>query len=285
MRIAISFDYDSPTGYRQSFNNQHASPTADMEGTDALLEVLRRHQVLATFGVVGMAGTPGVPPEHCPQQVRAIRQEGHEVASHSMHHRYIPSMSGEELLSDAKQSREVLEACCGGSVVGFIPPFNRPMQFPLRGALSLSELFGLHGRGHGRQTIGSMLASLRQAGFTWCRVSYSNKFAVTLRYLGIVGNGQPSQPFVYREMVAIPLNEVGFGKTARRLVDRLAGTDLSLTLYAHPNQAFASNDENFKVLDEFLGLLAEQRRNGEVEFCTMRQLAEHTMVRLQSSAA
>src|ERR1700677_3812525 len=100
MRVSISFDYDSPAGYRESFHLQDCSPTADLDGTDALLKALAKHDVRTNFGGVGKVALPGEAPDHCPDQIRAIRAAGHEVASHSMYHRFIPPMSDRELLDD-----------------------------------------------------------------------------------------------------------------------------------------------------------------------------------------
>jgi hypothetical protein len=45
MRVAISFNYDSPVGYRESFGKTHYNPAADQKGTEALLQVLAAHDV------------------------------------------------------------------------------------------------------------------------------------------------------------------------------------------------------------------------------------------------
>ena len=109
MKLAISFDYDSPEGYRNSFGMQGWPADADQQGTDVLLRVLKERAALATFGVVGRVALDGIPPEHCPEQVRRIHHDGHEVASHSMFHRFLPPLRRNELLEDAATSRKVLE--------------------------------------------------------------------------------------------------------------------------------------------------------------------------------
>src|ERR1043166_4461834 len=190
MRLAISFDYDSPEGYRNSFGLRDCPLDADQRGTDALLRVLREHGAVATFGVVGRAALAGESPEHCPDQIRRIHEEGHEVASHSMYHRFLPPMRREELLDDVMAGRRVLEACIGAPVRGFIPPFNRPMHFPRRRAFSFSEMLGLHGRGRGRTNLGGMLKALAQAGYGWSRVSFEDKLAGLLRG----GGGRGGRP-------------------------------------------------------------------------------------------
>src|SRR5579862_4625272 len=140
MRVAISFDYDSPAGYRESFSHASLSSTADVEGTHALLEVLSEHDVKATFAIVGTVALDGPFPAHCPEQVKTIHALGHEVAAHSMHHRFIPPMRREELLADVRACKEALEVCIEQGIRGFVPPFNRPSHFPQMGAFSFSEL-------------------------------------------------------------------------------------------------------------------------------------------------
>src|SRR3954452_4765271 len=85
MRVAISFDYDSPVGYRESFGKTHYDTASDLKGTDALLKVLAAHDVKTTFAVVVKVAVPGDQPDHCPDQIRAIVARGHDIASHSMH--------------------------------------------------------------------------------------------------------------------------------------------------------------------------------------------------------
>ena len=182
--IAISFDYDSPAGYRESFHMRDFPANADYEGTNILLKVLQDHDVKVTFGIVGQAALPGEKWNHCQEQIRAIRQVGHEIASHSMTHRYLPAMRGPELLEEVAASKRALEECIGSSVQGFIPPFNRPSHFPERGAFSLSEVLGLGGRGRGRQSVGTMLEALSTAGFGWSRVSFESKYYQLGRRLG-----------------------------------------------------------------------------------------------------
>ncbi len=272
LRIAISFDYDSPAGYRESFHQRDFPPDADYRGVALLLPVLAEHGVKATFGIVGHAALPGDPPEHCQEQIRAIHAAGHEVASHSMTHRFIPPMRDAELLAELTSGKRALEACLGVGVRGFIPPFNRPMHFPARGAFSLAELLGRHGRGRGRQSVGSLLRALRVVGFGWSRVSFESKLYQAGRWLGLSGKRRPLQPFAYAGMVAIPLQADGFGEGSRVLVRRWLKQDSVLTLYAHPNQASAPNGQNARELDRLLTEFHRERADGLIEFNTMGEI-------------
>jgi peptidoglycan/xylan/chitin deacetylase (PgdA/CDA1 family) len=276
MRLAISFDYDSPEGYRNSFGMQGWRSDADQEGTDLLLRVLKDHGASATFGVVGRVALEGEPPEHCPEQVCRIHESGHEVASHSMFHRFLPPMRRSELLEDAATSRKVLEHRIDAPVRGFIPPFNRPMHFPQRRAFSVSEVFGLHGRGRARQSLGSMLRVLAQAGYGWSRVSYEDKLDTLLRRAGLRKSATPPQPFVFDNMVAIPLHSTGFGEASTALVRQYLTTELTIAIYGHPNQALEPNDQSAANLARFLDTFEKERAAGRLELHTMAQIEGFT---------
>jgi peptidoglycan/xylan/chitin deacetylase (PgdA/CDA1 family) len=275
--IAISFDYDSPAGYRQSFRAQKTPPDADLAGTEAILKVLRTYNVRATFAVVGAAALDGEPPEHCQDQIRQMDAEGHEVASHSMFHRFIPPMTNSDLLEDLEASRLALERCIASPIRGFVPPFNRPMHFPRKGAPSISEIVGAHGRGRGRQSIASMLTQCRRAGYQWARVSYANKALYLAQRLGVLRDCRPSQPFLMSDIVALPLHITGFGEAARRSVRRWGNDDVHLTLYAHPSRALFDEDQGVVALAGLLGEMNAGPLRKHVRFCTMGQMAQRVL--------
>jgi peptidoglycan/xylan/chitin deacetylase (PgdA/CDA1 family) len=276
MKLAISFDYDSPEGYRNSFGMQGWRSDADQEGTDVLLRVLKDHRAPATFGVVGRVALEGQPPEHCPEQVCRIHADGHEVASHSMFHRFLPPMRRNELLEDASTSRKVLECRIDAPVRGFIPPFNRPMHFPQRRAFSVSEVFGLHGRGRARQSLGSMLRVLAQAGYGWSRVSFEDKLDSLLRRAGFRRDATPPQPFLFDNIVAIPLHSTGFGEASTALVRQYLRTDLTIAIYGHPNQALEANDQSAEKLGQFLDTFDRERAEGLLQLHTMAEIEGFT---------
>ncbi len=290
MKVAISFDYDSPAGYRESFSHASLSPTADVEGTQALLEVLAKHDVKTTFAIVGNVALEGPYPAHCPGQVKAIHAAGHEVAAHSMYHRFIPPMRRDELSAMVEASKEALEVCIGQEIRGFVPPFNRPSHFPQMGAFSFSEVVGLHGRGRGRQSVASLLEALQGAGYGWCRVSFKNSLHNLTERLGLRSEGAPLQPFLYRGVVAVPLNKTGFGPSAVSLMRRYMHTDLVVTLCGHPFQALddtrIENSEHVNRLAELLETFKPERADGTLTFCTIGDVvaAFHTATATERTA-
>lgn len=271
MRIAISFDYDSAAGLRMSFNHRYIPPDADIRGTDLLLDVLAKHNVSATFAVVGNAARGGNPPEHSPGQIRRIHSCGHEIASHSMWHRYLPSLSDEQLFVELAESKATLEECIGQPVTGFIPPFNRPMQFLSKGSFSFSEGFGMMGRGRARQSIPSLARALTIAGYRWCRVSFENKLAFLTRQPALRPLGH--QPFLHDSLVLLPIHVSGYDDKAREMIRRCleAGVE-NLTLYSHPNTAIFPGRESAEALDGLLETFRSEVSYGKIQFCTMKDL-------------
>jgi polysaccharide deacetylase family protein (PEP-CTERM system associated) len=83
---------------------------------ERILSLLERHQVRATFFVLGWIG------EHRPSVVRRIAAHGHEIACHGYDHRLISGMTPEEFREQLSRSIEVLERLSGKRVVGFRAP-------------------------------------------------------------------------------------------------------------------------------------------------------------------
>jgi polysaccharide deacetylase family protein (PEP-CTERM system associated) len=84
--------------------------------THGILEQLADAGAKATFFVVGSLA------ETHPALVRAIHDEGHEVASHSWEHRRVHHFDRASFREDLLHSKEALEDVTGTAVVGFRAP-------------------------------------------------------------------------------------------------------------------------------------------------------------------
>ncbi len=84
--------------------------------TAKYLDFFRRHKVRATFFVVGEVAAL------YPDLVRRIADEGHEVASHSMHHVPLDRMTPQEFAADTERSLDALRAAGVASVAGYRAP-------------------------------------------------------------------------------------------------------------------------------------------------------------------
>jgi polysaccharide deacetylase family protein (PEP-CTERM system associated) len=84
--------------------------------TRVLLDLLSRHNVEATFFVLGWIA------ERFPDLVREVESRGHEIASHGYSHRLLTSLTPEEFGADLRRSLDVLAGCCKQPVLGFRAP-------------------------------------------------------------------------------------------------------------------------------------------------------------------
>lgn len=84
--------------------------------TEAILRVLERKQVRATFFVLGWIA------ERYPDLVREIWSAGHEIGSHSHWHRTVYTLSRAEFRRDTLQSVHAIHSACGIRPRGYRAP-------------------------------------------------------------------------------------------------------------------------------------------------------------------
>ena len=139
--VVCFYDYDTQWGDRRSrsFGGPKSWGHRDFENTEQLLALHARYEVPACFAVVGAAALPGTRPYHDPQQIRRIHAAGHEIASHSFRHEWLPGLDRDALRETLRRSKDALEQCIGAPVTSFVPPFNQPFDYPAALAWSLSE--------------------------------------------------------------------------------------------------------------------------------------------------
>jgi polysaccharide deacetylase family protein (PEP-CTERM system associated) len=121
MNNALSFDVED---WFQVENLKSAIPRESWDGcelrveanTNRILRMLRDSGVRATFFILGWVA------ERCPDLVRAIAQEGHEVASHGYGHGLVYDMSVESFREDLLRSKRILEDIIRKPVIGYRAP-------------------------------------------------------------------------------------------------------------------------------------------------------------------
>lgn len=88
----------------------------DPTSTPRVLDVLQRHQAVATFFVLSNAA------ERHPEIVRRIVDEGHELALHGSDHRPLLTLTTKEAIASVRASRDVIEQLAGRRVNLYRPP-------------------------------------------------------------------------------------------------------------------------------------------------------------------
>ncbi len=115
--ILLSFDieeFDMPFEYGKeiSFDKQIS---ISIEGTTAILDLLDKHQIKATFFSTATFAI------NAPKIIERIVQGGHEIASHNFYH-------SDFEIKHLKESKEKLEELTGTEVVGFRMPRMYPVD-------------------------------------------------------------------------------------------------------------------------------------------------------------
>ncbi|OUR63176.1 polysaccharide deacetylase [Colwellia sp. 39_35_sub15_T18] len=84
--------------------------------TYRLLELFEQHQVKSTFFTLGWVA------ERCPQLIKAIVSQGHELASHGYSHQRATLMNTEQFRQDVSKSKQILEDAAGQAIIGYRAP-------------------------------------------------------------------------------------------------------------------------------------------------------------------
>ncbi len=136
--LSVVWDFDSAVGQVNSTFPYHFRPAPldeELAAVADLRAVTARLGIAMTFATVGLAAEDVAQPFGAGDELRSLHGAGHEVASHSWRHEWLPHLTTQQLRRSLLRSKLALERCIGapGAVVGFVPPFNRPMTWLARG--------------------------------------------------------------------------------------------------------------------------------------------------------
>lgn len=139
----FTFDNDDEFGMIDAFGSERMFYVSQgyydtNEGTARVLRILKRHQVRATFCMVGRTA------EKRQDIVKMIREDGHEVAAHSWDHRPYYKMEYEEEREDIQKTLDIVERMVGTRPVGHRSPDWNPSKSTVK---ILHELGGFIWRG------------------------------------------------------------------------------------------------------------------------------------------
>ena len=86
------------------------------DNTHRLIDLFNHRGIKATFFTLGWVA------EHCPDVVKRIVDEGHELGSHGANHRRLNTMEPEQVMHDIRVSKDKLEQVSGQAVMGYRAP-------------------------------------------------------------------------------------------------------------------------------------------------------------------
>lgn len=86
------------------------------DNTHRLIDLFNENNVKATFFTLGWVA------KHCPDVIKRIVDEGHELASHGTNHRRNTMMTESEVRQDIIESKDILEQTSGQPIIGYRAP-------------------------------------------------------------------------------------------------------------------------------------------------------------------
>ena len=97
-------------------NDWDKMPLRVEHNTHRLLELFEKHNTKSTFFVLGWVA------RRCPELIKAIVEQGHELASHGFAHQRAIGMTPEQFKADVVQSKHILEDISGKEILGYRAP-------------------------------------------------------------------------------------------------------------------------------------------------------------------
>ena len=94
-------------------NSWETTPLRVEQNVERILQLFDDHNVKATFFTLGWVA------ERCPDMVRRIVTEGHELASHGWEHVRVVNQTPEQFREDAGKTKTYLEDLSGSAVNGY----------------------------------------------------------------------------------------------------------------------------------------------------------------------
>jgi hypothetical protein len=227
----------------------------ELDNVRYALDVLDDFKVKTTFAVTGFSAEEGVYPYVFPELINEIHKRGHEIASHSWRHEWIPIFTRKQISKSLLRSREILEKAISGSqpVVGFVPPHNRPMSWISRGAFSLGDrgIFPFFKMGDTQ----SLISLLNESGYKWMRISHHP----ILSKLGLIKNHMAGRLISENGILILENHYLGFDSTILNHV--LQSDEETFTISAHPLMLdYDNKSENKENFEAFLKGIQESNQ-------------------------
>lgn len=271
-KIFFFWDYDTQWGADRSRTAGGTKNWGPLEfpNTDRLLELHARYSIPACFAVVGSAALSGTRPYHDPAQIRRIHASGHEIASHSHRHEWLPGLAESALRETLQSSKDALEQCIGERVISFVPPFNQPFDYAAGWSFSLAER---REAGRDRTDLSRLCRALGETGYKFCRVAYQPLHQKLFER--VTGRDFPRSAELERieNVSCLPLNtKGGFATGSVRQLVRCAKRAENVVVYGHPHSICSGNAQDEKWLVPFFERVRDLVDLGMIEPMLPRDL-------------
>lgn len=274
--LLFFWDYDTQWGADRSRTGGGAKTWGHLEfpATDRLIDLHAEYALPACFAVVGAAALPGEHPYHDPAQIRRLHAAGHEIASHSFQHEWLPALNRQALLATLKNSKDALEQCIGAEVASFVPPFDMPMDYPAKLSINLTERREVK---QNRTNLPDLCMALHETGYRFTRVKYQ-PFYKTLaeKILKKRWVNQPAQVEKIAGVTCIRnIAPPGFAAPALEILEKVAPQEGYIIIYGHPHHLPTDKAEGEGYLIPLLNRVRELREQGILKVSLPRDVLRY----------
>jgi len=283
--LLFFWDYDTHWGADRSRSPGGPKQWGQLEfeNTETLLELHAEHNIPACFAVVGAAALPGSRPYHDPDQIRRIHAAGHEVASHSHRHEWLPGLDRRELLATLQMSKDSLEQCIGADVVSFVPPYNQPFDYAAKWAFSVSERYQVRGE---RTDLKVLCETLWESGYRFCRVAYK---PLPVQIAERITGRMFERPASFENIAGVQCIRLntpgGFHGPTRTMLNRCVKNGATVVIYGHPHSIRMHGPQHVSHLTTLLSEIRGYRERGELEVKTPSSVVKELTGTASSLAA
>lgn len=260
-KILLIWDFDGPIGQINSsypYNYHHENLEEEINNVKWVLQILKEKKIKTCFAITGFSAEKGVYPFNFPEFINEIASQGHEIASHSWRHEWVPIFKRDQISKSLKRSKMVLERAINSenTVVGFVPPHNRPMTWLRRGAFSIGDrgVFPFFKLGDNEKLINL----LKETDYRWIRVSYNSFFSK----IGLVKKNLTGRIIKHKGVLVLENHYTGFDK---KVLNHILSTNYNTyTVSAHPYMlSLEGKDESKENFLNFLDTLLSSNQNIE----------------------
>ena len=259
-KLFIIWDFDAAIGQINStypYNYHEELIYKEISNVEGILKKAKKYDIQMIFAITGFSAEAGVFPFHIQELIRNIHQDGHEIASHSWKHEWLPFLEKKQLTKTLHRSKLALEKCIGHEniVNGFVPPFSRPMSWLKKGAISfgdraLGPFFKVN-------DMGKIIKEVSINKYSWIRVSYVPLYE---KFFFKNGNKDLSRKWFYENQVlCVPNNYVGFDQGAESLIKLGIEKETDIVISGHPSGLSRPGKESVENFDSFLKFILKKR--------------------------
>lgn len=267
-KIILIWDFDGGIGQVNStypYNFHFENFETEIENVRFILQVLRENVLRSCFAITGFSAEPGPYPLFFPDLISEIASQGHEIASHSWKHEWIPLFTEKQVSKSLFRSKKALEAVLptSQSVVGFVPPHNRPMTWISKGAYSFGDrgLYPLFKMGN----LDTVFPLLKEHGYRWIRVSHRSIISKLFKK----APNLTGRTYFHQGVLVLENHYNGFDA---KVIDHILSTSYdTYTVSAHPFMlSLAHKNESKSAFVHFIETLLQSGQ--PIEFVTPQDL-------------